>query len=444
MAEARFRASFKTYARLGPVLLVLLLALAFKGANNAAAAALLSAALLGLLIIAALGQPNDVLRGFLRANALSIAAFALLFVYSLFTIAPLRWFPPPLMALAHPLWAQLGAPADAALSISPYRTLEGLAALLGPPAAFALGAFAMETRADRDRFGRAVTALGLAFCLYALYLHFGADRADPRLMVNFGSANSAATTFGALSVFHAAMCAKRANGPLPRAVRWAGPLLNAPASATAFILALVCLFLTASRAGAIATTVALALFAALMLAARGRRQSSVNLGAIAALTALVAYFGLQFALDRMQSFEPDFAVRRAIAEAHWRMVLERPLTGHGLNSFHELNALAATPENWRALGPVGAAHNIYLQMLEETGLVGSALFALLLAPPLLRALQRASSPRPGAIWAGAAFSAFALALMHGAFDFGLQTPAIAALLALCLGAFTRRGLPSEP
>jgi hypothetical protein len=79
-----------------------------------------------------------------------------------------------------------------------------------------------------------------------------------------------------------------------------------------------------------------------------------------------------------------------------------------------------------------------VQLLEETGILGAGLFVLMLAPPLFSAFGAALLGRSGSHWAAAAFAAFALALLHGVVDFGLQVPAIAAFLSFCLGAFSLR------
>ena len=141
--------------------------------------------------------------------------------------------------------------------------------------------------------------------------------------------------------------------------------------------------------------------------------------------------------SRFGEVDADSAARRIMIETHWLAFLDRPWLGHGLNTFHELNAHYGDPANWAALESIGSAHNIFVQLLEETGVVGAALFVLMLAPPLWRALRIAWTDRSGAEWAAATVSAALLCFGHGAVDFGLQVPALSALLAYALGAFSQ-------
>ena len=57
----------------------------------------------------------------------------------------------------------------------------------------------------------------------------------------------------------------------------------------------------------------------------------------------------------------------------------------------------------------------------------------------MRSVFEALGKRSGAIWRAGAFSAFAVVLLQGFVDFGLQTPALAALLSFYLGAATSNG-----
>jgi O-antigen ligase len=175
----------------------------------------------------------------------------------------------------------------------------------------------------------------------------------------------------------------------------------------------------------------------LAMRAHGRTRL-LMLGPAAALGAVAVFMmalGADALLGRMSDVGDALRGRQELLAPHWSAFLGNPLWGNGLNTFHELNAMAATPENWDSLRFVGAAHNIYVQALEETGLIGVALFALMLTPPLWRALTRALHGSPSPHWSAALYSVGMLFLIHGVMDFDLQIPAIAALFAFCLGAF---------
>jgi O-antigen ligase len=127
-------------------------------------------------------------------------------------------------------------------------------------------------------------------------------------------------------------------------------------------------------------------------------------------------------------------------ETHWQAFLDRPWLGHGLGTFHAINAYYATPENWRAVLTVGAAHNVVLQSLEESGLIGFALLSVMVLMPVTRAFRAAITGRSGQAWSSLAVATTVLVYVHGMVDFGLNVPGIAALFAFMLGAYSRRGV----
>jgi O-antigen ligase len=426
------------------------------GAGEAAPAAAFGAALAVLLAAEVALLPASRLAEAARLHLLPLTA-ALAFAAWTATTA---WLsdagsaPDWRRALWHPLWREFDA-SRGAISISPYRTWEGLAAFAGPAAAFALGALNTQDRRERDWTGRLMTALGIALAGSGL-LQFAAERGagEFRLMAGLGSANAAATLFGALALFMSALLirgvrnrlsgARPAKDSLPPHPLLA-PLQTSPVTLAAFALTMACVLLTGSRAGLIALIGAFALLfvytrAGASAAAPERNRVHAAFGALAALAAVLLLLGGQLLIDRLGSIRVDAETRQIMIDTHWRAFLDRPVLGHGLNTFHEINAHYSNPDNWAALRQIGAAHNVFVQMLEETGLIGGLLFALMLGPPLWRASILALTDRSGAEWAAAACAAFAFALAHGAVDFGLQVPAIAALLAYALGAFSTQSL----
>lgn len=418
----------------GASLIVLGLGLCLKGANSAFLAALLSMALLALLLVALLFAERRLLGAAIKTNAISLGAALVLLAWACLTAAPMcgPW--------SHPAWREFGL-STCAISLSPSRTLEGVVALIGAIAAFGLGNLAIEAEEDRDWIGALIVPLAFAFALLGLWAHINDPSADGRLRVFFRSANSAAVSYGVLLVFLIAFVLRKSRRDKDRRATGANPwrrylgwVVATPFANASILLCAACLFLTASRAGIASTLAGLLVLIAFTIS---RFRSAGRLSLV--LIVLMAFFGVQFALARLGSFELDARSREAMISTHWRAFLERPLIGHGMNTFHEINALRATPEAWTALGNAGAAHNIYVQMLEENGLVGAVLFLALLAPPLVRSAFEALGRRGGAIWRAGAFSAFVVALMQGFVDFGLQTPALAALLSFYLGAATSSG-----
>ena len=415
-------------------LILLFTATLLGGANNSAGAALLSAVLLLALGATLLASPAGAHMPILADNWLSALAFVLL---AALTLSPALGF------------AIAGGP----YTLNASRTLEGVAALFAPAAAFWLGSLAAPDSERRDWVGRWLCVFTLAYAAIALTLYFsGAGQRNYRLDAALSSANAAASLFGVLAIAALGLIVRGARGRLtqtagastPASLRWLAIIVETPLAFAAFVLSLACLLMTASRGGLIASVIALAVFA-LALGIQSLRWRGARLGLMASPLALAALlFALLFArgggpvIDRFALAEHDMEVRRILAETHWRLFLERPWFGHGLNSFHDLNAGALTLDNWRALYNAGSVHNIYVQALEETGIAGLVLWVLMLGPLLLRAFVRVVGARSGVEWAAAALAISFLLLLHGLVDFALQVPAIAALFAFMLGAFIGR------
>lgn len=424
---------------------LILTALCLGGAQSATSSASLALFLSAVLAVVAARASSDALTGFVNRHWLPIVAASAFVTYAMAT----AWIATPDFApfqgAWHPMWRAFGME-HGAISIAPYRTIEGVASLFAPLAAFALGALTIHSREDRRALSMLI--VGVAAILGALSMFWLLTSADHRLMAQFGSANAAATTFGVLALLLTARLVRASRHPnekvlsqLPPRLRVLATPLSAPVTFCVLALALACLLLTGSRAGILATLVAFAIFGVMVWAPWRRSantptfsRSTILVVAVLGLVLLVS--GGQILFSRMLHVGDDASVRATLLDMHWRIFLERPLLGHGLNTFHELNAHYLTPETWRDAGYVGSAHNIYVQALEEVGVIGLALLALMMAPVMAHAGASAVMKRSGSEWAAAAFAGAALALIHGVVDFGLQTPAIAALIMFCLGAFS--------
>lgn len=439
------RTSQDVIGRLGAMVALGLITagLCLGGAQSAANAALLAALLSAALTLVAANARGEALIALVNRHWLPILAAICFITYTTAT----AWIATddfaPLCEYWHPFWGQFGFD-HGAISISPYRTLEGVAALFAPLAAFALGALTIHTREDR----RSLSTLVLIFAALfgALSFYWLLTGADTRLEAQFGSANAAATTFGVFALLLAARLVRATRKPSDYVLSQPPQLrplllpLTAPFTFVVLALTLACLLLTGSRAGILATAAAFAIFGVLVWAPWRRATGAAQLSrgaifAVAILAAVLIVSGGQMLFSRLLHVGADASVRATLLDMHWQIFLQRPLLGHGLNTFHELNAHYLTIATWRDAGDVGSVHNIYVQALEEVGIIGFVLLTLMLAPTMLRAGISAATKSSGSEWAAAAFAAATLALIHGVVDFGLQTPAIAALIMFCLGAF---------
>ena len=82
---------------------------------------------------------------------------------------------------------------------------------------------------------------------------------------------------------------------------------------------------------------------------------------------------------------------------------------------------------------LGAAHNVYLQWIEQAGVVGAALMFLCIGLIALRVMRGAWRRRRMRAWMVGILAVLALFLGQGLGDFALEVPAMAAFLSLLLG-----------
>jgi O-antigen ligase len=409
-------------------LALIFVAMAISGANNAALAGYFSAALLLLFAAKILIAPAHAARGVLADNWISLACVLAFVGIAGLTATPSSW---------------LGAAAldgglnERAGSLAPFRTIEGIAAFGAPVAAFGLGALATHEPAARGFIARASAALAICFCLWALVLHGLLGR--PRLDAGLGSANTAACVFGVIGVSSASLLLRDMR---KRGENSAFGALRSPIALAALLLSLLCLALTLSRGGLAASVVGFAVLVG--ITARHGALAQIVRGAAALLVIAVPLAGyvlfrrgaLSLAAPGGEGDSVSAESRQILVDVYWRAFLDRPWFGHGLNTYHDISSISADPANWEALRTSGSVHNVYVQTLAETGMLGMALLAMALAVPLTRSVFAAM--RHDGELAAAVCGVWALALTQGAVDFGLQTPAIAALLTFALGAYSRR------
>lgn len=153
------------------------------------------------------------------------------------------------------------------------------------------------------------------------------------------------------------------------------------ACATAGVICLLALFLTSSRGGLIALGVAL--IAAVVLG--GRRRGTMLAAAFAAVVVTVFYFATIAPADvRERVTNPEGGTGRVdIWTVGWRMVEDNALEGVGAGNFstssiHYLLEPGALLRDDFIVDTPKVAHNTYLQVLAELGIVGFVLFMTIL------------------------------------------------------------------
>lgn len=385
---------------------------------NLGAAAILGAALL---------QPRlreDLLR--LKGLEWPGLLFAATLAIALWTLTP--WTP----GGPHPVWAYVGAQSGASTIDRSATTIE-IIKLAGLGCLFLVGA-ATGARDERARFAvQALLAAGVAFGLWAFIGSVTgavAQTQGHRLEAHFVNPNTAGTVFAVLLMLALSEFLRRLR--LRGAER--DPSLVVAAAAAALTFA-VCLLDTASRGAMLAFLGGAVVFVAAQLACGTLKLSRAALTTLAGLALLIAvtWFAGDLLVERFFRSDEDAIVRTAIWQAHWGAFLDSPLFGYGLGAAETVNKTLITDANYPVLWNIRAILNLYLQWLEEAGVVGAAPMFLTVAT-LIWASFRGALRRTRMVRLLAALLAVdAIFLLHGTTDFGLEAPSVAALWAWLLG-----------
>jgi O-antigen ligase len=383
----------------------------------------------------------------LRALGIPALLFGVVILVALWSLTP--WVP----GGPHPVWRYVTASPAAAIDKSAvFVELIKLSAL----ACVFVIAWLIGASDERARYF--IKTLLIATGVFAVWA-FVSQLVDPgflfgaiampyggtRLTASFLSANTAGTLFGVGVVL--ATCAMMERLRDQAGVRWERLVQRSAIALTTLIFSTACLILTASRGAMAATTVGLIVLLVWEGSARRWRLfGPAGAGLIALIVggvALLAVGGSQIFARLSQGGELG---RQDMAQAHWHAFLAAPWLGYGLGGFDGVNALVTTSANYPSLWNVHAVHDVYLQWLEEAGMLGaSAMFACLGA--LIAVIVAGAWRRTRMTgWLIGVVAASLVFLVHGLSDFALQVPSMATLwtclLGLGAGLATRRRVRS--
>jgi len=198
------------------------------------------------------------------------------------------------------------------------------------------------------------------------------------------------------------------------------------------------IFLCGSRGGMLAIFVEFTVLGVILV--RQKKSARIAIGATAfavVLISLLAWLGGKELTGRVSSISTEAhteisgGMRLSIDRDSIRMFRNKPLLGWGLGTFPTVYP------QFRSFYTnffVNEAHNDYLQLLAEVGLLGFGTmlwFVVVLYRSALRKIGNWSGDVPGAVRLACILSATGI-LVHSLFDFNLQIPANAALFyVLC-------------
>ena len=266
-----------------------------------------------------------------------------------------------------------------------------------------------------------------------------------RLSAAFLSANTAATFFG-VTLLAGTAGLLRAFG---RIVSFhvvdimEGVFRHGALSLMTVLFSGICLMLTASRAGIAFACLALILLVGWEIVAgrqregAGRRSALVFglAGAVIAAMALAGVWSLsgELATERYGELTVDSDIRLTMFSAEWQAIWQAPLFGTGFGSFGAVNTAAMTPDNAHVLSGQGAAHNIVLQWLIQTGFVGTGAATAVMGAIVARIIAGLSRRRRQRTLLRAISVIALFVFLHGLVDYALEIPGFMWWFAWILG-----------
>lgn len=193
------------------------------------------------------------------------------------------------------------------------------------------------------------------------------------------------------------------------------------------------IFLSGSRGGMLAIFVELAVLGTLLFRQKRSIRVAIGLGAFAVvLVVMLSWLGGKELTARVTTISAETrteisgGMRLSIDRDALHMFRAKPVTGWGLGAF------PIVYPQFRSFYTdffVNEAHNDYLQLLVETGIIGFALmlwFVIILYRTALNKIGNWMSEVTGAVTLACTLG-FTGILIHSFFDFNLQIPANAAL-----------------
>ncbi len=241
---------------------------------------------------------------------------------------------------------------------------------------------AMRTRDDALWVVGAYVIGTLISALYGVVAPTSGD-VEGRLSGALGNANETATALAVGVALAGALALALRDKPWLRL----GAAVGVP-------ICLVSLFLTVSRGGLVALVAVL--FAGIAVAGE-RRKAALALVAVAALGGVIYFAAVAPPEARDRIVQSDGGTgREDIWKVGWRMVEANPVLGVGAGNFpitsvHYLLEPGAILRADFIVDDPKVAHNTYLEVLAELGVVGLALFLCILGYALVTALKAAQT-----------------------------------------------------
>jgi O-antigen ligase len=342
---------------------------------------------------------------------------------------------------SHPIWGYVDA--RPAIAIDRSALFVGVIKLSGLACTFVLGWLIASSDIRARYFFKVVVVAMTIYGLWALLAHaspalkfgvYNAFQAD-RLSASLQSANTAGTLFAASFVLALCLVFEASRHASPGRGSWLAEV-TFPVITTALLG--TCLILTISRGASAAAFVSCVILLIWEMFSRdwhGIQKHNLYYGLGIACGVVVLGWSGGLLLDRYAASFKDWTdQRQSIYEVHWDAFLASPWFGYGMGSFDEVNKLLQNALNFAALWNVRAAHNVYLQWLEQAGIAGTVPMFLCIGYIVSRTAWGVRVRHRMTTWIRGCVAVALVFLIHGWSAFSLEVPAIAIFWSLILGA----------
>lgn len=446
--------SFALRIAFGALLALLVLAPLPLGGNRPWAWSLIAIGVALTLVIWAIGvarTPGAIRIPWQRHLPATVAFLLAIFWFFLQAsgITPSAW--------DHPLWAEAGAALGqdigGAISIDPNASFDGAMRLLAYGAIFWLALHFCRSRRRTKQLLWAIVISGTVYATYGLIVQFSGTNTI-LWFDKWAYGNVVTATFVNRNNFatYAALVIIAAFGLLTRKADEAAVLGIANRAGIAHILDSLgpqvfalflalfitgtALLLTASRGGIVSAAIGILVFlAGLVLYKRRRIRRTIVFSGIVVLGGLVLLsFSGREVVSRLQHSSNDLSGRGQVWETTRQAIAEQPFLGTGLSTFSDVSIRMRDKEMAPQASPFVRAHNGYLEMILEGGLIGFGLIMAALVWLTGWCIYGILRRHEDGIFPCVGLAATAVVASHAYVDFSLQIPAVVMIYAAMIAA----------
>lgn len=332
---------------------------------------------------------------------------------------------------------------SAMLSAFPHHAMQALLLLSSSAAIFFATTQVTGTRKDVTAFLSYLSVLGAIVSVLGLLQYFLAEELP--LQFFLGTDRRIGSTLGSpafLGGFLVLLLPLTLHRVLPGGAKGKERMLMTALA----VLLIVALFLTMSRTSIIAGILSIGMLLAVRFGPRGKilARSAAGIGVVCILAfLLIPHLGNRFVSMFDRDASSTLSRRYFFWEAGYKATLDSPLYGHGIGSYEPVMMRFRSPDYWlyKSEDLVPHAHNEFLQVTVELGVIGLLLYCGILAVVFREGWK---AYKQGKEWernnAAALLCGIAAILIDNLGNVSLRQAPVSAIAWMFMGLLVSRGL----